>query len=107
MKLKFFIAALLLSVVTITNIQAQTADTKTEAYACPMKCEGEKTYSEKGSCPKCGMDLKAVEMKAEVFACPMKCEGEKTYSEKGDCPKCGMHLKAVEKGKDHDHNHEH
>lgn len=26
-------------------------------YACPMKCEGEKTYEEPGSCPKCGMDL--------------------------------------------------
>lgn len=26
-------------------------------YQCPMKCEGEKTYSEEGSCPVCGMDL--------------------------------------------------
>lgn len=26
-------------------------------YVCPMKCEGEKTYEEPGSCPKCGMDL--------------------------------------------------
>lgn len=26
-------------------------------YACPMKCEGEKTYSEKGMCPVCKMDL--------------------------------------------------
>ena len=30
-------------------------------YACPMKCEGEKTYSEKGECPKCHMDLEEVE----------------------------------------------
>lgn len=30
-------------------------------YACPMKCEGDKTYDEAGSCPKCGMDLEAVE----------------------------------------------
>ncbi len=30
-------------------------------YACPMKCEGDKTYSEEGSCPKCNMDLKKVE----------------------------------------------
>ena len=29
----------------------------TVEYFCPMKCEGEKTYSEAGSCPKCGMDL--------------------------------------------------
>ena len=26
-------------------------------YYCPMKCEGEKTYAEMGSCPVCGMDL--------------------------------------------------
>lgn len=26
-------------------------------YQCPMKCEGDKTYDESGSCPKCGMDL--------------------------------------------------
>ncbi|MEZ4842562.1 MAG: DUF3347 domain-containing protein [Flavobacteriaceae bacterium] len=30
-------------------------------YACPIKCEGDKTYDEAGSCPKCGMDLEAVE----------------------------------------------
>jgi len=34
-------------------------------YMCPMKCEGEKMYTEKGSCPKCGMDMKKVEMKNE------------------------------------------
>lgn len=27
-------------------------------YACPMKCEGDKTYEKVGSCPICGMDLK-------------------------------------------------
>lgn len=26
-------------------------------YYCPMKCEGDKTYEEPGSCPVCGMDL--------------------------------------------------
>lgn len=31
------------------------------AYYCPMKCEGDKTYAEKGSCPTCGMDLVEVE----------------------------------------------
>jgi len=40
-------------------------DKKTEStkigdvtYACPMQCEGEKTYNKPGSCPKCNMDLK-------------------------------------------------
>lgn len=30
-------------------------------YQCPMKCEGEKTYDEAGSCPVCNMDLKEME----------------------------------------------
>lgn len=34
------------------------------AYQCPMKCEGEKTYPQPGSCPVCNMDLKPVEMPA-------------------------------------------
>lgn len=32
-----------------------------KTYACPMKCEGDKTYDDPGQCPKCGMDLKAIE----------------------------------------------
>lgn len=32
-------------------------DQKAVAYYCPMKCEGDKTYAEAGTCPKCGMDL--------------------------------------------------
>ena len=32
-------------------------------FYCPMKCEGEKTYSENKGCPKCGMAL--VEKKAK------------------------------------------
>lgn len=26
-------------------------------YSCPMKCEGDKTYNEEGTCHECGMDL--------------------------------------------------
>ncbi len=33
---------------------------KKEVYQCPMKCEGTKTYSKKGKCPACTMDLKVV-----------------------------------------------
>lgn len=32
----------------------------TAEYQCPMKCEGEKTYAEKGDCPVCGMHLKEI-----------------------------------------------
>lgn len=35
------------------------------AYQCPMKCEGEKTYTKAGTCPTCNMDLKKVEVAAE------------------------------------------
>jgi hypothetical protein len=31
---------------------------KKEVYQCPMKCEGTKTYTKKGKCPACTMDLK-------------------------------------------------
>lgn len=40
----------------------ETTEQETEtAYYCPMKCEGEKTYNEAGSCNVCGMDLIEVE----------------------------------------------
>ena len=73
-------------------------------YQCPMKCEGEKTYNEAGSCPTCKMQLKQIssddhghhDSKAKaVYQCPMKCEGELTYPEKGSCPKCKMDLKEL------------
>lgn len=34
------------------------ADVASVAYACPMKCEKDKTYDKPGKCPSCGMDLK-------------------------------------------------
>ena len=33
-------------------------DMATAVYQCPMKCEGEKTYAEEGTCPECKMKLK-------------------------------------------------
>ncbi len=36
---------------------------KYTAYQCPMKCEGEKTYTQTGKCPVCGMDLDGIETK--------------------------------------------
>ncbi len=40
--------------------ETSTDEISATIYACPMKCEGEKTYTEAGSCPKCGMDLTIV-----------------------------------------------
>jgi hypothetical protein len=42
------------------EIHNEMSDNHTK-YACPMKCEGDKTYDEAGTCPKCGMDLEAIE----------------------------------------------
>ena len=36
-------------------------ETEATVFHCPMQCEGDKTYSEEGSCPVCGMDLVVVE----------------------------------------------
>ena len=62
-------------------------------YYCPMHCEGEKTYSQPGDCPVCGMDLvKEVKTSSSMqqFTCPMHPEVIK--NEQGSCPKCGMDL---------------
>lgn len=46
---------------TLTSCSSTENETEEQSsevsYYCPMKCEGEKTYSEAGSCPTCGMDL--------------------------------------------------
>ena len=97
----------LMAIVTIfcvTTVNAQTKKSSksthkhTMAYQCPMKCEGAKTYSKAGKCPKCNMDLKAVAKEhatAVAYECPMKCEQGKTYDKAGKCPVCGMDLKAL------------
>lgn len=53
--LTLFIA--LITLVSCNNkVSEKTNDTQT-VYQCPMKCEGEKVYHEKGSCPVCKMDI--------------------------------------------------
>lgn len=37
-----------------------TEEVKSEMYQCPMKCEGEKMYGTKETCPVCKMDLELV-----------------------------------------------
>lgn len=126
MKTKSFIATLAFAFFGIAGIQAQDKDShaghdhskmeKAEAktataFACPMKCEGDKTYAKAGECPKCGMALTKQEVKAEskAFYCTMKCEGDKTYDKAGECPKCGMTLveKKTEQKKDDHSGHDH
>jgi len=69
-KVTFGILAIAMIGLTLTACKENKKDEKKEnqmemkhseekkAYACPMKCEGDKTYDKPGSCPVCNMDLK-------------------------------------------------
>ncbi|WP_426278132.1 heavy metal translocating P-type ATPase [Chryseobacterium sp. S-02] len=89
-------------------------------YYCPMFCEGDKIYDEKGDCPVCHMHLeeitddlvknakihshhhqnhshhheapKITDEMAGKYYCPMYCEGDKVYDSNVGCPVCGMDL---------------
>ncbi|WP_254561763.1 heavy metal-binding domain-containing protein [Dyadobacter diqingensis] len=41
-----------------TEVSTTTAEAK--KFACPMQCEGEKTYAQAGKCPVCKMDLQEI-----------------------------------------------
>lgn len=54
-------------------------------YQCPMDCEKGKTYEAAGSCPVCGMDLKATASEtAHVEGCKCIANGE-CKCEAGKC----------------------
>lgn len=40
--------------------QVETQEQHAQVFSCPMKCEGDKTYAQAGTCPECKMDLEAV-----------------------------------------------
>ncbi len=66
-----FILAIIIGLSSCGNDEnINTEEIVSEEYQCPMKCEGDKTYSENVTCPVCKMDLKVVEnnTKAEVGA---------------------------------------
>lgn len=43
------------------HVHQHVNNSQSEAiYQCPMKCEGDKTYSQPGRCPVCGMNLTPV-----------------------------------------------
>jgi len=79
----------------------------TESWQCPMKCEGEKTYPQAGSCPVCKMDLEKLESQPghdhsemeeddsmpngdDIYTCPMHPQIQQ--DKPGSCPICGMDL---------------
>lgn len=63
--LKLTMIALFSSALFVSCSSEQTSESTEQvaetSYYCPMKCEGDKTYSEEGSCPVCGMNLVEVE----------------------------------------------
>lgn len=97
------LVVLALAICTFTSVNAQSKTIteerveKTTVYRCAMKCEGSKTYTKPGKCPKCNMKLKAMKVNATAanFQRPMKCEGDKMYAMAGKCPMCNMNLKDV------------
>jgi Cu2+-exporting ATPase len=101
-----------------TNLPENFNDNVGKHY-CPMFCEGDKIYDEKGDCPVCHMHLekitedlvknstthshdhshhhhhetpKLTDEMAGKYYCPMYCEGDKTYDSNVGCPVCGMDL---------------
>ena len=59
MKLIKYILLLAVTVTLLSSCNKAIAkETGIVEYQCPMKCEGEKVYLEKGSCPVCKMDLR-------------------------------------------------
>jgi Cu2+-exporting ATPase len=126
MKTKILIVVLSIGLFTVSTVKAQekpkmkVEQLQKASYACPMHCEGEKTYDEQGACPKCKMDLKKVadakspqccagmkmdstkmgmeckmnhDKMNETYTCPM--HGDVKSDKPGACPKCGMDLKKM------------
>ncbi len=56
------IITLFIAVLSIAscNDKKENSTNDLAVYQCPMQCEGDKTYSESGTCPVCKMDLKAI-----------------------------------------------
>jgi Cu+-exporting ATPase len=102
-----------------TNLPENFKDNIGKHY-CPMFCESDKIYDEKGDCPVCHMHLEEItedlvknstphshdhshhhhrhetpkftDEMAGKYYCPMYCEGDKTYDSNVGCPVCGMDL---------------
>lgn len=69
MKLIKYCIIVLLTVVSFSSCK-ETNQKATEdiAYQCPMKCEGDKTYPSKSTCPVCKMDLQPLGKSTKVLA---------------------------------------
>lgn len=70
MKKSILFSIILLFTVTLLSSCKDTPpkDGEKVAYQCPMKCEGDKTYTSNVTCPICKMDLKPVGKSSKVLA---------------------------------------
>jgi protein SCO1 len=62
MKKIFFVILVTYSAISCISASEkhETEKHESSSYACPMKCEENKTYKEKGTCPVCKMDLEKI-----------------------------------------------
>lgn len=58
MKRIAMLAVIAVSLVSCNQGTDSELNSEEVVYACPMECEEDKTYTEPGTCPVCGMDLK-------------------------------------------------
>lgn len=61
LKIIFPVLLLIMTLSSCNSNKSDQASDEIAVYQCPMKCEGEKTYPEAGSCPVCKMDLQPME----------------------------------------------
>ncbi len=59
-KLILVLTTVLMAFVSCKDNSSNSAIAESSVYQCPMKCEGEKTYQVKGSCPVCKMDIQPI-----------------------------------------------
>lgn len=63
MKIYKLLLSVFIVLLTFTACNSKTSDSRNNlSYQCPMKCEGEKTFKESGSCAVCKMDLQVLEV---------------------------------------------
>lgn len=64
MRTKKDMSVLMIVVTILLSCGKELPDDHAKMYACPMECEGNKTYVAPGSCPICKMDVELVEDEA-------------------------------------------
>ena len=73
MKISNYLLVFVLAFMSMSSCKDQAKTNEVTAlYQCPMKCEGDKTYSESESCPVCKMDLLALAQPSALLEEPFR-----------------------------------